>query len=332
MTSAPDAPLRIGVLGAAAIAPVALVKSARAVERVEVEAVAARDPERARKFTAKYGIERIAPSYNELVDDDEIDAIYNPLPNSLHAQWTTKALEAGKHVLCEKPLTSNAAEAEAVARMADRAGSVLMEAFPYRYHPLMAWALEVVQDGRLGEVQHLEAWMQIPLLKPGDIRYRPELAGGATMDLGCYSIHQMRSLTGEEPDVVRATARQSRPGIDRWMRAELAFSGGASGRFTVSLYGAVPLRIGLRVTGSDGELRILNPTMPQFYSRCSVRDAEGTRRERFPRVATYRYQLEAFADAVLDGAPTLTPPSDSIANMRVIDAVYEAAGMQPRAA
>jgi predicted dehydrogenase len=322
--------LRVGVLGAAAIAPAALIKPARSVDRVEVVAVAARDPARARKFAAKHGIERVAASYDELVHDDDIDAVYNPLPNSLHALWTTTALEAGKHVLCEKPLTSNAAEAEAVASVADRTGLVLMEAFHYRYHPQMIRAVELTREGRLGRVERLEAWMQIPLLKPGDIRYRTELAGGATMDLGCYSIHQLRSLTGEEPTVIRARARQRPSGIDRWMQADLAFPAGATGRFTVSLWGAMPLRLGLRVRGSEGELRILNPPMPQLYSRFSVRDGDGARRERFPRSPTYRYQLEAFAAAVLDGVPTLTPPSDSIANMAVIDAVYEAAGMQPR--
>jgi predicted dehydrogenase len=331
MSSPSAPPLRIGVLGAAAIAPAALIKPARAVDRVDVTAVAARDPERARKFAAKHGIARIHTSYDDLVADDEIDAVYNPLPNSLHAPWTIKALEAGKHVLCEKPLTSNAIEAEAVAAIADRTGRVLMEAFHYRYHPLMARAVELVQGGTLGELQHVYACMQIPLLKPGDIRYNTSLAGGAVMDLGCYSIHQLRSLAGEEPDVTRATAKQRPPGIDLWMQADLAFPGGASGRFTVSLYGAVPLRIGLWVQGSDGELRILNPTMPQLYSRFVVRDRKGKRTERFPRTPTYQYQLEAFAAAVLDGQPTLTPPSDSIANMRVIDAVYEAAGMQPRA-
>lgn len=330
MSVSTDAPLRIGILGAAAIAPAALITPARRVDRVEVVVVAARDPERARKFAAKHGIERVAGSYDDLVDDEHIDAIYNPLPNSLHAPWTTRALEAGKHVLCEKPLTSNAAEAEALAAVAERTGLVLMEAFHYRYHPLMAWAVDLVRSGGLGQVQRLDAWMQIPLFKPGDIRFRPELAGGATMDLGCYAIHQLRSLTGEEPEVVRAAARQRPPGIDRWMRAELAFPGGATGRFTVSLYGAVPLRLGLRVTGSNGELRILNPTMPQLFSRCSVRHAGGRRTERFPRVPTYQYQLEAFAAAVLDGVSTLTPPSDSIDNMRVIDAVYEAAGLSPR--
>jgi predicted dehydrogenase len=234
-------------------------------------------------------------------------------------------------VLCEKPFASNAAEAEGMAAVAsEHPDLVVMEAFHYRYHPLMARAVEVVRSGALGDLRYLEAWMQIPLFKPGDIRFRAELAGGATMDLGCYSIHQLRSLTGEEPTVDSATAKQRPAGIDRWMRADLSFPGGARGRFTVSLWGAVPLRIGLHVQGTDGELRILNPTMPQLYSRFSVREGQSKRNEQFPRVPTYQYQLDAFAAAVLDGTPMLTPPSDSIANMAVIDAVYRAAGMQPR--
>jgi predicted dehydrogenase len=323
-------PIRIGLLGAARIAPLALIKPAQEVDRVEVTAVAARDPERARKFAEKHGVPRTVASYDALLDDPEIDAIYNPLPNSLHASWTAKALEAGKDVLCEKPLTSNAAEAEDLAAVAARTGRVLMEAFHYRYHPSMARAVEIVQGGELGTLRHLEAVMQIPLFRFGDIRYKPELAGGAVMDLGCYTIHQLRSLTGEEPTVTGATAKQRPPQIDRWMRGELRFPSGATGRFTVSLYGAVPLRLGYRVVGDDGELRVWNPTMPKLFHRFVVKSATGTRRESFPKVATYTCQLEAFAAAVLDGAPILTPPSDSIANMRVIDAVYAAAGMRPR--
>lgn len=322
--------VRIGILGAAAIAPQALVKPARAVDRVEVVTVAARDRARAEAFAGKHGIARTSESYEALIGDPEVDAVYNPLPNSLHGEWTMKALATGKHVLCEKPLTANADQAREVAAVAERTDRVLMEAFHYRYHPLMARAVELVGSGELGELEHLEAWMQIPLLRPGDIRYRPELAGGAVMDLGCYTIHQLRSLAGEEPVVTGARAKQRPAGIDRWMRADLRFPSGATGRFTVSLVGAVPLRLGFRVRGSAGELRVLNPTMPQLYSRFVVRTAEGRRREGFPRTATYRYQLEAFRDAVRDGAPVLTGPADSIANMAVIDAVYQAAGMHPR--
>ncbi len=330
MSDEHDRHLRIGILGAARIAPMALVNPARGVDRVEVTAVAARARDRAQAFADKHGIPRVLGGYAELIADPDIDAVYNPLPNSRHAEWTIAALEAGKHVLCEKPLTSNTTEARAVADVASASGCVLMEAFHYRYHPLMAGALEVVRSGELGQLERIEAWMQVPLFKPSDIRFDPALGGGATMDLGCYAIHQMRSLAGEEPEVTGAQAKQRPAGIDRWMRADLRFPSGVSGRFTVSLWGAVPLRLGFRVTGTEGELRVMNPTLPHIYSRFSVRTANGRRRQHFTRTPTYQCQLEAFADAVLNGNPVLTGPTDSIANMAVIDAVYSAAGMQPR--
>jgi len=325
--------LRIGILGAARIAPAAIVKPARKVGRAEIVCVAARDVGRARAFAEKWSIPNVHGSYEDVIADPGVDAIYNPLPNALHAQWTIAALEAGKHVLCEKPLTSNADQARDVAAVAQSSGRVLMEAFHYRYHPMMQRAVEVAQSGELGEVQHVESWMQIPLFKPSDIRFVLALGGGAVMDLGCYSIHQLRSLTGEEPTVISATAkeRSGAPGVDRWMRSDLRFPSGATGRFTVSLYGARILRIGIRVIGSLGELRIFNPAGPQFHHRFTVRFNDGTkRRETFPKVPTYHYQLEAFCDAVLEGAPVLTGPSDSVANMEVIDAVYRAAGLPTR--
>lgn len=324
------ATVRIGVLGAARIAPPALLKPARRVDRAEVVAVAARDRERASRFADKWSIPRVHDSYEAVIADPEIDAIYNPLPNGLHAAWTTQALEAGKHVLCEKPLTSNAPQAREVAAVAASSGRVLMEAFHYRYHPLMQRAVEVAQSGELGELERVESWMQVPLFKRQDIRFDFALAGGAVMDLGCYSIHQLRSLTAEEPEVMSATAKERSEGVDRWMRADLRFPRGTVGRFTVSLYGAPPLRIGFRATGSKGELRVVNPAGPNLFHRFVVR-ADGVKRsERFPKVPTYQYQLEAFCDAVLDGTPVLTGPADSVANMEVIDAVYEAAGLPLR--
>src|SRR5213593_4973843 len=150
-------PLRFGILGAARIAPMALVRPARRVTEATVLAVAARDPERARQFAARHGIPRVQPSYDALLADPEIDAIYNPLPNSLHAPWTIRALEAGKHVLCEKPFAASVAEAEAMAGAAERAGRVLVEAFHYRYHPLFARLRAILGSGELGVVRHLEA-------------------------------------------------------------------------------------------------------------------------------------------------------------------------------
>ncbi|MEY2478685.1 MAG: hypothetical protein QOG87_4000 [Actinomycetota bacterium] len=323
--------IRVGTLGAARITPQALVKPARQVDGVEVAAVAARDPARGRAFATKHGIGRVHESYAALVADPDIDAVYNPLPNSLHAEWTIKALEAGKHVLCEKPFTSNAAEAEDVAAAAERSGLVVMEAFHYRYHPLAARMREIVTSGELGEIRRIETLMCVPLAIKGDIRFRLDLAGGATMDVGAYTIHMLRFLSGAEPEVVGASAKLSSPGVDRWMTADFRFPGGVDGRMTCSLFSAALLRIGARVTGTAGEMRVFNPVGAHLYHRLRVKRKDGRiTRERVGSGSTYSHQLRAFAAAIRDGTPIPTGPSDAVANMRVIDAVYRAAGMQPR--
>jgi predicted dehydrogenase len=190
--------LRIGVLGAARIAPSALIAPALRTGGVVVAAVAARDPARARAFAAKRGIERVLDSYEALVRDSELDAIYNPLPNGLHARWTEQALAAGKHVLCEKPFAANATEARRVLASQRKAEAeagralVVMEAFHYRYHPLMARVLEL--GAELGPLVWVEANMCFPLPRFGDIRYQFDLAGGALMDAGCYALHFLRQF------------------------------------------------------------------------------------------------------------------------------------------
>ena len=324
------APLRIGVLGAARITPMALLKPARQVPEADVAAVAARDPARARAFAAKHGIGRVHDSYAALVADPDLDAIYNPLPNSHHAEWTIRALEAGKHVLCEKPLASNADEARQMADAAARSGRRLVEAFHWRFHPLAARMRAVIDSGVLGAVRHVEATMCIPLPLPNDIRYRYDLAGGATMDTGCYTISVVRFLAGSEPEVVRAEARLARPNVDRWMTADLAFPGGVSGRITCSLFSATLLKLQAIVRGERGEMRVFNPFAPHFYHRLSVRTADGTTSERVPGDATYTHQLRAFVAAVRDDTPTPTDPPHAIANMAVIDAVYAKAGLPRR--
>src|SRR4051812_2059554 len=184
--------VRIGTLGAARIAPSALIRPARTVAGAEVVAVAARDRAKAEAFATKHQIGMVHDSYDALIDDPEIDAIYNPLPNGLHAEWTQRALKAGKHVLCEKPFTANAAEAEEVASVAAETGLVVMEAFHYRYHPVAQRMQEIAQDGTLGPLVHVETAMCIPLPMRKDIRYHYELGGGAVMDVGCYALHMNR--------------------------------------------------------------------------------------------------------------------------------------------
>jgi predicted dehydrogenase len=327
---ADPSPLRIGILGAARIAPMALVRPARDVPEATVAAVAARDRARAEKFAARGGIPRVHASYADLIADPEIDAIYNPLPNSLHCEWSIRALEAGKHVLCEKPLASNATEAEQMAAAARRTGRRLVEAFHWRYHPLAARMLEIIAGGELGAVRDVETRFCVPIPMPNDIRYRIELAGGATMDTGCYAIHALRTLAGAEPEVISARARLLRPQIDRAMSAEMRFADGRSGRMSCALLSARLLAIAAIVRGERGEMRAFNFVAPHFYNRLTVRTAGATRRERVAGDATYVHQLRAFVAHVRRGEPVPTGPQDAIANMRVIDAVYDRAGLARR--
>jgi predicted dehydrogenase len=322
-------PLRIGVLGAARIVPIALLRPARALPEVEVAAVAARDPRRARAFARKHGIANVHPDYDSLLGDASLDAVYIPLPNGLHCEWTIRALEAGKHVLCEKPMASNAVEAERMAEAAEKAGLALVEAFHWRHHPLAARMREVVRND-IGRVRHLEASLCVPILRRGDIRYRFDLAGGATMDMGCYVINIVRWLAESEPTVVSAEARLSSADVDRWMRAELRFADGRTARITCALLSSALLCLGARVWGSAGTLRVFNPIAPQYFHRLTVRTAEGVRREKVAGDATYTHQLRAFARHVRSGEPITTDARDAVANMRVIDAVYRKAGLPLR--
>ena len=322
--------MRIGVLGAARIAPLALIKPARHNPEVVVAAVAARDGARARKFAATNGIARAHDDYEALIADPNLDAIYNPLPNGLHGRWTRAALQAGKHVLCEKPFTANAAEAREIAGAAAASGLVVMEAFHYRYHPLSLRAEEIIASGELGELTRVEAALCFPLPMFSDIRYNYALAGGALMDAGCYAVHMARTFGGSAPEVVSAQAKLRDPQVDRAMTAELRFPEGHTGRVRCSMWSARLLEISTRVVGDRGELRLFNPVTPQFVHRLSVRSGDGKRVEHFPRRPSYAYQLDAFAAAVLRGVPVKTTPEDAVKNMAVIDAIYRAAGLPLR--
>jgi predicted dehydrogenase len=324
-------PVRFGILGAARIAPAALIRPARKNAEAVVELVAARDRQRADAYAERRGIPRVAERYEAVVTDPGIDAVYIPLPNSLHAEWTLAALAAGKHVLCEKPFTSNAKEAATVTEAARRSGLVVAEAFHYRYHPLARRMEEIVRSGELGPLRHIEAWLCAPIPQKSDIRYQGHLAGGAMMDMGCYVVNLARLLGGEEPVVRSATAKLHAPDVDRAMSAQLLFPSGHTGAVHCSMWSSWVLRAAARVVGEDAEMRVFNPIGPQYVSWLTVRSG-GTRRIEFPtRRPTYAYQLDAFCDAVLRGQPVLTTPEDAVANMQVLDAVYRAAGMHPRA-
>ncbi len=329
------APLRFAILGAAAIAPNALVKPAAADPTVEVLAVAARSRERAQAFADRHGIPRVHDTYDDVLADPEVDAVYNPLPNGLHGRWTVAALRAGKHVLCEKPFTANADEARAVAEVARASDRVVMEAFHWRYHPLAARVLEIVRSGEIGELRHVAASFCFPLPRKGDIRWSIPLAGGALMDAGCYPIHMVRTVAGTEPEVVSATSSEGWGGVDRATSAQLRFpalgaGSGPTGAITCSMWSHRLAAIWLRAEGSEGTLKVRNPLMPHLLGRITVAAGGTTRRERKWPGTTYSYQLSAFAAAVREGAPFPTGVDDAVANMAVIDAIYRAAGVEPR--
>lgn len=322
--------LRIGVLGAARITPISLLKPAADNPEVVVSAVAARDGGRGRAFARKHGIGRVHDGYDELIADPDIDAVYNPLPNNLHGRWTRAALAAGKHVLCEKPFTANAAEAREIAEVAAATDRVVMEAFHYRYHPMTLRIEEIIASGELGTLRRVDAALSFPLPRFSDIRYDFSLAGGALMDAGCYAVHMARTFGGATPEVVSAQAKLRDPQIDRAMTAQLRFPAGHTGSVRCSLWSTNLLQVSARVIGDRGELRALNPLMPQYLHRLRVHSQHGKRVERFTHRASYAFQLDAFADAVLRGAPVRTTPQDAIENMTVIDAIYQAAGLPVR--
>ncbi|WP_233151435.1 Gfo/Idh/MocA family protein [Mycobacterium lehmannii] len=325
-----ESPIRLGILGAARIAPLSVIQPAKKNSEVVVSAMAARDSTRAQAFAEKYGIARTHSSYGSLIADPEVDAIYNPLPNGLHGRWTRAALEANKHVLCEKPFTANADEARDLATLSAASDRVVMEAFHYRYHPLTLRVEEILQSGELGTLRRVEATVCFPLPKFSDIRYDYSLAGGALMDAGCYAVHMVRTFGGSTPTVVSARAKLRDRQVDRAITAELRFADGPTAGIRCSLWSTDLMQINAKVIGDRGQLRVVNPVMPHTFHRLIVRSESGKRKERFPKRSSYEYQLDAFAGAVLRGEHVQTTPEDAVENMTVIDEIYRAVGLPLR--
>jgi len=319
--------LRIGVLGAARITKDALIKPARHVDGVEVTAIAARDRGRAEEAARKHRIPNVSDSYEALLADPDIDAVYIPLPNGLHGRWTLAAIDAGKHVLCEKPFTANADEARAVAARAAGSGVVVTEAHHTTHHPQTKRAAEIVRSGTLGDIESAEADFIVPMPPSGDIRWNLALAGGSLMDLGCYPIRWLRDVLGVQPTVVSAKA-VDRDGIDASMDAMLDYAG-TPGRVRAAMWTTPPLLISAEVRGSAGVMRVRIPYQPHIKGRIAV-DGPGVRiREHADKKTSYTFQLEAFRDAIA-GGPQLTDAGAAVETMETIDAVYRAAGMSVR--
>ncbi len=327
--------MRIGVLGASRIAEQAIVGPAAELGH-RLVAVAARDRSRAEAFAEKYGVERVVDDYQAVIDDAEVDVVYNPLANSLHAPWNLAAIAAGKPVLSEKPFARDESEATRVAEAADAANVPVLEGFHYFFHPVTRRAFELAGDGTLGEVTRVEVHMAMPAPGDDDPRWSLDLAGGALMDLGCYGLHVMRSLgrlampgIGGPPSITSARAEQRTPGVDARCDVDLEFPGGATGLATHSML-AEDFSFTLRIVGTAGDALVHDFIKPNTDDRVTVTTAGGSTVEHHGTRASYTYQLEAFAAHVEHGAALPFGTADAVANMALVDAAYRAAGLQPR--
>jgi len=325
-------PLRIGILGAARIAPSAIIFPAHATGH-KLVAVGARDKVRASEFAKQYMIEKVYGSYQEVIDDPDIDVIYNPLPNNAHGPWNIRALAAGKHVLSEKPSASNAAEAKEVAAAASKSGKVFMEGFHYYYHPVFQRLLEIIKSGEIGEIIKVESALQTPMPDKTDLRLDFDLAGGSIMDVGCYALHSQRMISqliaGGEPTVVNTEANAPDGKLDTKLNVQLKYPNGvaaiAKGDFESPAFDAP-----LTVTGSKGSVHLPNFVVTGWDPRVIVDVAGNKRVEHLPSLSTYTYQLMAFADAVDLGKPIKTDAKDALAQSQLIDSAYLSANLPLR--
>ena len=321
------APVRFGVLGCASIAIRKVVPAMQRAERCDVIAIASRDRQRAASAATDLGIPRAYGSYDELLADPDVEAVYIPLPNHLHAVWTRRAAAAGKHVLCEKPLAMDAAEAEEMIEACDRDGVALMEAFMYRLHPMWRRVRALVDEGAVGELTAIQAFFSYRNLDPDNIRNIAAYGGGSVMDIGCYPINVARWMFDAEPDdVVAITRRDPRFGTDVLTSAMLEF-GGRQATFTCSTRIEADQRVHL--IGTDGRLLVEIPfNIPPDRPTRIVHAAGGhppvapdlTIIE-VPAADPYGVLGDAFAAAVRDGTPVPIPPADAVANMAVIDRI-----------
>jgi len=325
--------IRIGILGAARIAPRGIVTPANAQLGAEVVAVASRDLDRARDFAAQHSIPVALGSYQELVTRDDVDLVYVPLPPSAHLEWCTAALANGKHVLVEKPFANNAQDAAQMVAAARTADRFLLEGFHYRFHPLFERALQELRRGAIGRIRHIEAVFNANLPDtPGELRYIEALGGGALMDLGCYCMHWIRSVANDEPAVVSARARCGTPGVDLDIEAQLAFTSGPTATLKCSMQpedGVLFRR--LRVEGDNGVLELDNPVSPHAGATLSIEsDAPSLPQIVSGGDTTFQYQLRHVLDVIAGRAQPLTGGDDAINNMRALDSIYRAAGLRPR--
>ena len=324
--------LRWGVLSTANIGQIAIIPGIQASTFGKVEVLASRVLEKARDAARSLGIGRVVGSYEALLEDPDVDAIYIPLPNSMHAEWTIRAAEAGKSVLCEKPLATSTADVRRQIDACTKHGVGLMEGFMYRFHPQTRRVQELVASGVIGQVREVRAHLSVNIMRtrdPGNIRYRDNLGGGALLDMGCYTVNISRMIFGREPErVMGRMLVDPELGVDTRASGILEFAEGIS---MVSCSFAADGQGTYTIVGTEGTIEVPRGILPGLGTRAAqglivVIDSNGNRREElFDPTDQYRNMVDAFAEAVLNKRPVPFPPEDSLNNLKVLEALSRSA-------
>ncbi len=325
--------LRFGILSTAHANNFAFLPMVGRLENMQLDAIASRNAENARSYADKHGISKSYGSYDELIADQDIDCVYISLPNSMHKEWSVKALDAGKHVLCEKPMASNEMEAQEIADKVKEVKLTYAEAFHYRYHPLAKRLEEIIRSGEIGEVREISSVFNNRVHDRKKPQLSPLLAGGALMDTGCYPVSFCRWISGcDDANVVWATSRITETGVDGTTVARLKFANGVIGNIVCSIDLLYPVSAFIR--GSKGSIFLNRPYCPCWQKGNTVKDVytfilqRGLKIDniRVPTITSYYCQLQEFCSAVIERRQPITDAEHGVLNMRLIDAIFEKTG------
>ncbi len=317
-------PVKWGVLGVSYHYKLRVSNPIKKVKSLEMSAIASRSLEKAENAATELGIPKAYGSYDELIRDPDIEAVYIPLPNHLHAEWVKKAADQGKHVLCEKPFTCSAEETAEVLRYARDKGVLVMEAFMYKLHPKWRYARTLLAVGEIGRIQAVHSFFSYDLKDPSNIRNKPEMGGGGIYDIGCYAVSSARFLTGMEPErVISLVAHDPALSVDILTSAILDFGSNVRAVFTVGTQSFPYQRV--QVFGSDGTMQIDNPfnIFPDVPGELLIRNGVGTRTVETAVADQYAIEFDEFSHAVRTGDPLPIQPEDAVLNQKVLDALIE---------
>jgi xylose dehydrogenase (NAD/NADP) len=316
--------VRWGILSTANIARVAVIPAIQSSKNGVVAAVASREEQKGAEFASRCGIPRSYGSYEALLANPDIDAVYIPLPNSLHYEWTIKSARAGKHILCEKPLALNAVQCQEMDAAARECGVILMEAFMYRFHPRTEKVIEMVRAGTLGSLRMIQSSFTFKVNRPENIRLNSDLGGGSLMDVGCYCVNVCRALAGEEPVDAQASAVWTSSGVDGQMIGSMRFANGLMAQFDCAL--TMARREFFIAAGIDGYLNVPKAFLPGKVDSTIHEFQDGKEiKHQYSGCDEYQLMVEHFAECVLEHKPPRYSPVEAAANMRVIESLYRSA-------